>query len=211
MKKRNPPIITKKKTNKMKISSFRRITGIALAGSILLLLNSCNHHRNDPGWAYMGDFDMYYSVPYDAYTANPVFSDSLSMQAPPAGTVARGNIPYPYKPKSADDQKLAGIELVNPLEPTADVLATGKEQYGIYCMNCHGERGDGKGYLYVSKRFTAQPTTLIGDYVQNKPDGEIYHVITVGSLSGLMGSHASQVRPENRWKIIHYVRQLGNK
>lgn len=76
-------------------------------------------------------------------------------------------------------------------------------------MNCHGERGDGKGYLFTSKRFSAQPTSLIGDLVKNKPDGEIYHVITLGTLSGLMGAHGSQISPEDRWKIVHYVRELG--
>jgi len=45
--------------------------------------------------------------------------------------------------------------------------------------------------------------------VQNKPDGEIYHVITMGSLSGLMGPHGSQIRPDKRWMIINYVRSLA--
>ena len=74
-----------------------------------------------------------------------------------------------------------------------------------FCINCHGVLGDGKGFLYTSKRFPAQPTSLIGDLVKNKPDGELFHVITIGSLSGLMGAHGSQIAPENRWKIIHYV------
>jgi mono/diheme cytochrome c family protein len=176
--------------------------------AIMLLMMSCNHDRNQPGYAYMPD--MYYSEPYDAYTANPLFRDSLTMQAPVKGTIARGHEPaYPYKPKSFDDQKRAGLELINPIPVNTESLATGKEQYTIFCINCHGEQGDGKGYLYTSKRFTAQPTSLIGDRVKNLPDGEIYHVITLGSLSGLMGSHGSQISPENRWKIINYVRELG--
>ena len=175
--------------------------------AVMLFMMSCNHDRNQPGYAYMPD--MYYSEPYDAYTANPLFSDSLTMQAPVKGTIARGHEPaYPYKPKSADDQKLAGLELVNPIPVTPESLAKGKEQYSIFCIDCHGDKGDGKGYLYTSKRFPAQPTSLIGDLVRNKPDGEIYHVITLGSLSGLMGAHGSQISPENRWNIINYVREL---
>jgi hypothetical protein len=49
---------------------------------------------------------------------------------------------------------------------------------------------------------------LVDGSVKDLPDGEIYHVITLGSVSGLMGAHGSQVRPENRWKIIHYVRSI---
>jgi hypothetical protein len=55
------------------------------------------------------------------------------------------------------------------------------------------------------------PRALNDDYVQSKPDGEIYHVISLGSASGLMGPHAAQIRPENRWKIIHYIRTLAKK
>jgi len=175
--------------------------------AITMLLVSCNHGHNDPGYAYMPD--MYYSVPYDAYSANPLFSDSITMQWPVKGTIARGHEPeYPFKAKSADEQKLAGIELKNPVPVTPETIAQGKAQYSIFCIDCHGEKGDGKGYLYTSKRFPAMPASLIGDRVKAMPDGEIYHVITVGSLSGLMGAHGSQIPPENRWKIIHYIREL---
>jgi mono/diheme cytochrome c family protein len=189
------------------INRLNKFPVIFLA-ALLMLLASCNHDRNHPGYAYMPD--MYYSEPYDAFTENPLFKDSLTMQTPVKGTIARGHHPpYPYKAKSADDQKRAGLELVNPVLVSPEVLAQGKEQYTIFCANCHGDRGDGKGYLFTSKRFTAQPTSLTGDLVKTKPDGEIYHVITVGTLSGLMGAHASQISPVNRWKIVHYVRELG--
>jgi mono/diheme cytochrome c family protein len=189
------------------IKSHLKYTVIPLL-AVMLFMSSCNHDRNQPGYAYMPD--MYYSEAYDAYTANPVFSDSLTMQAPVKGTIARGHYPaYPYKPKSADDQKRAGLELVNPVPVSPESIAKGKELYSIFCINCHGELGDGQGFLFTSKRFPAQPTSLIGDLVKNKPDGELYHVITLGSLSGLMGAHGSQIAPENRWKIIDYVRELG--
>jgi mono/diheme cytochrome c family protein len=189
------------------IKSYLKFPVIPLV-AVLLFMSACNHDRNQPGYAYMPD--MYYSESYEAYTANPVFSDSLTMQSPVKGTIARGHYPaYPYRAKSADDQKRAGIELVNPIPPGAEAIEKGKELYTIFCINCHGVLGDGQGFLFTSKRFPAQPTSLIGDLVKNKPDGELYHVITLGSLSGLMGAHGSQIAPENRWKIIDYVRELG--
>ena len=39
-------------------------------------------------------------------------------------------------------------------------------------------------------------------------DGKIFHTITYGV--NLMGSHASQVNPEERWKIVMYVHQLAH-
>lgn len=170
---------------------------------ITVTLVSCKHDRNDPGRAYFPD--MVYSNAYEAYSPNPVFPDGKTMQTPVEGTIPREMIPYQYK-KTFDDQQRAGIELVNPVEVNAENLTKGKEEYTIYCMMCHGTQGKGDGHLFTAKLFPIQPTSLVGDYVQNKPDGEIYHVITLGSLSGLMGAHGSQISPENRWKIVAYVK-----
>ena len=173
-----------------------------------LLFSACSHDRNNPGYAYMPD--MYYSEAYDAYTENPVFADSLTNQLPPKGSIARGQAPpYYYKAKSFDDQRRAGIELINPIEANAETLSAGKEQFRIYCSNCHGVLGKGYGHLYKSKKFPIQPTTLVEDYVQSKPDGELYHIITTGSISGLMGAHGAQIKPDDRWKVINYIRTLA--
>ena len=172
-----------------------------------LLFAACSHDRNHPGYAYMPD--MYYSEPYDAYSENPVFSDSITNQGPPEGSIPVGYTPYPYKAKSFEDQQLAGLELINPVEVNTESLATGKELFRIYCSNCHGLLGKGDGFLYTSKKFPVKPTTLVEEYVQSKPDGELYHIITMGSLSGLMGAHGAQIRPESRWMIINYMRKLA--
>jgi mono/diheme cytochrome c family protein len=169
---------------------------------------SCNKDKNNPGYTFWPD--MAYTTAGKSYTPNNVFANGLTMQAPPDGTIAReSQPPYPYKAKSPDDQLKAGLEMMNPVEATPANLAEGKRQYDIYCMNCHGVKGNGDGYLYTSKLFPAKPRVLVEPFVQTKPDGEIFHIITVGSLSTLMGGHGSQITPENRWKIIHYVRSLA--
>lgn len=180
-------------------------TGIKLAGFslILLFLVSCNHGNNDTGFAYMPD--MAYSNAFETYGSSPNFSDSITMMLPVEGTVPREMIPYQYA-KTFEDQQRAGVELVNPFEATKENLTRGKDQYTIYCTMCHGTQGKSDGHLVKSKLFPVQPIALNGDYVKNKPDGEIFHVITMGSLSGLMGPHGSQISQDDRWKIILYVK-----
>lgn len=191
-----------KKHEKMKI--LNKITLLAL---LSLLISSCNKDKNHPGYIYFPD--MHYAVSYETYSENPVFAEGKTNRLPAEGTIFRGGPePYPYKAKSFEDQQRAGLELTNPVALDEQVLAKGKEQYEIFCKVCHGVAGKGDGHLYTSGLFVAKPTSLVEDYVKNKPDGEIYHVITKGSLSGLMGAHAGQILPENRWKIIHYVRSL---
>ena len=184
------------------INTMKKIKPILLV-MIVIAAVGCKRDNNSTGYAYFPD--MAYSNAFETYGSSPNFSDSVVMTTPVEGTVPRGIIPYQYK-KTFDDQQRAGLELVNPVEKNKENLQRGKEQYDIYCALCHGDLGKGDGHLYTSKLFPVQPTSLVADYVQNKPDGEIYHVITLGSLSGLMGAHGPQIKPEDRWKIISYVR-----
>jgi len=176
--------------------------------ALVLILSSCTHERNTPGVQYLDD--MVTPIAYEDYSPNPVFANGQTGQLPVEGTIARGKMPYHY-PKTAEGQKLAGEKLVNPYANTKDVLEKGKRQYDIYCLICHGDAGKGNGTLYESGKFTALPSDLSDDRIKNMPDGEIYHIITKGSVSGLMGAHGPQINPENRWKIITFIRDKFQK
>ena len=191
--------------NHFKMDLKNTHAGLKLTGFfvLVLLFFSCKHGNNDPGYSYMPD--MAYSHAGETNTENSVFANGMNNQLPVEGTIPREMIPYQYE-KTYDAQLKAGEELINPFEPVKSNLEIGKKQYTIYCASCHGFEGKGDGHLYTSKLFTAKPTALNENYVQSKPDGEIYHIITMGSLSGLMGPHGSQIKPENRWKIILYLR-----
>jgi mono/diheme cytochrome c family protein len=190
-----------------------RYTRVFILLLVPLVFLSCNRGKNNPGYDYMGSHDMYYTKFYKAYSPNPILWDSMTNQLPVEGAIARGKMPFGYPGSTiaerAVNQAKAGAELVNPIPFSDDMLATGKEQYRIFCSSCHGLKGDGNGHLYTSGLYPAKPTSLIEAYVKGKPDGEIYYVISKGSVSGLMGPHESMILPDDRWAIIHYVRELG--
>lgn len=156
--------------------------------SCLIVLSGCRHET--PGFTYMPD--MSFSPAYKA-------QEEGSMRTPPAGTIARGHRPYPY----AADPEAAGVNLKNPLPRTAAVMQAGKNLFNTYCIVCHGPSGEGDGY--VVPKFP-RPPTLQSDKIKNYPDGRIFHIITMGQ--NLMPSYASQIEPEERWQIIHYLRAL---
>jgi mono/diheme cytochrome c family protein len=163
----------------------------------------CNRDRNNPGWDYFPD--MFYSTAYETFTSNPNFRDSMTMRVPEPGTVPRDFNPFGYT-IDAESRTRAGIELINPLKPTGEVISRGKEVYSTFCVGCHGNSGQGNGYLYSSGLYPVRPRALSGDNANELKDGEIYHTITLGF--GSMGSHASQIRPDDRWAIIVYIRRL---
>jgi len=169
--------------------------------ALAMLFAGCDRTRTDTGWDYFPD--MYYSNAYETWTPNPNFENGQTMRTPVEGTVPREMVPFPYV-KSDDDRILAGKELANPLEGTAEEISEGGRLYGIYCIDCHGEKGDGQGYLYTSKRYPYPPANLVNEKVRALPDGAVYHTVTVGY--GVMGSHGAMIRQNDRWKIILYLR-----
>lgn len=132
-------------------------------------------------------------------SASVMFADGKAMRNPVEGTVADGYLPYAFKDKPEE----AMSALSNPLLPTKETLALGKQRFLTYCSPCHGN------YAQADSRLNGQfplPPSLHTDKVRNWPDGRIYHIITEGQ--NLMPSYASQILRNDRWAIVLYVRAL---
>lgn len=214
----------------MKLKAFKILTiaTIAVTGTLM----SCKADSNSPGLEYMPD--MYRSPAVEAYVdygevggryneeAQSMVEEKFSF-LPPAGTVPYNGDDYlaPYShgaPVGFDKshglygvaQDTAGRDGakndVSPIAWSTDVLKEGEELYGIFCIHCHGESGDGQGSV-VTNGNNKFPTP--GPYKPELTAGEIFYTITYGF--GRMGSHASQVNPVERWKIVHYVEKLIGK
>lgn len=174
-----------------------------LSGFLIMSLFSCNRDRNNPGWDYFPD--MFYSTAYETNTSNPNFKDGMTMRTPVLGTVSRDFTPFEYT-NDPESRIKAGKELVNPMLPNVENTARGKQVYTTFCIGCHGIKGEGDGRLFTSGLYPLKPLTLAGSSAQILKDGEIYHTITLGIRS--MGAHGSQIRPDDRWKLIVYIRTL---
>ncbi len=187
---------------KMNMNKYMR----ASLGFATILLTfafgSCDYNRRTTGWEYFDD--MVESDAYETYKPNSNFKDGKTMQPPVEGTIPRGMIPYAYE-KTDEDRALAATTLVNPVELSNDNLKRGERMYGVYCINCHGDKGDGLGNLYVDKKYPLQPANLLSEKMMANPAADIYHVITVGH--GIMSEHGSMIRPEDRWKIAMYIKE----
>jgi mono/diheme cytochrome c family protein len=114
-------------------------------------------------------------------------------------------MPYPYKNDSAGYED-AGKNLKDPFPATPEIIAQGKEKFEKYCIHCHGATGQGDGTVVTIGNFPPPPAYDKG--LKNLPEGKMFHTLQYGK--GMMGSHASQLTVEDRWKIIRYVQTLQN-
>jgi mono/diheme cytochrome c family protein len=187
--------------NKRHMIKKKTITALFAVCGILLLGTSCDRTRNDKGYEYFPD--MAHSLTYETYAENPAMPDNHVMRLPAENTISREVVPYPY-PGTPEGRILAAAELKNPLDPTAENISRGKELFTIFCQGCHGELGNGEGYLYTSGRYAIKPASLVSEKMLAAPDADIYHVISAGF--NVMGAHGHMIRPVDRWKIAMFVK-----
>lgn len=155
-------------------------------------------------------------TPYDEDDLG-LFGGTTTARPLPAGTVARGW-------EKLDSAKYTGFqgenyatvfpaelmldgEKVSSRTDLAKIMKRGKERFDIFCSQCHGAAGDGKGMItqrgLVLRR---EPPSYHTDRLRGMPVGYFYDVITNGY--GTMHSQASRVKPDDRWAIVSYLRAL---
>jgi mono/diheme cytochrome c family protein len=97
-----------------------------------------------------------------------------------------------------------GLVTEFPFQITAADLDRGQERYRIYCSVCHGMTGFGDGMIV--RRGFRRPPSYHDDRLRSEPYGHFFDVITNGW--GAMPSYADMIPPDDRWRIIAYVRAL---
>lgn len=170
-----------------------------------LVLSACTYKT--PPLEYFNQ--MYDSPAREAQEDDSFSKNGSASRLPPYGAIPIGYSPYPYVTVATPDllpNKEKG--LVNPItNPTLEDFTTGEKKYQIYCAPCHGVQGHGNGTVVGAyPRFANRPPAVVSEKIENWTDGQLYHIITMGR--GVMGSYANQVRPQERWQIVEYIRLL---
>jgi mono/diheme cytochrome c family protein len=147
--------------------------------------------------------DMHVQPRQNPLSRSDFFTDQRSERPPVEGTVARGQLQedsYLYTGKVGNNP---GDYM--PFPVTKEGLERGRERYNIYCSPCHSLVGDGNGFI-PSRGFARKPDSYHIPRLEKAPLGYFYDVITNGF--GIMPDYASQIPPEDRWKIVAYIRAL---
>ncbi|MBW8685889.1 c-type cytochrome [Chitinophaga rhizophila] len=180
---------------------MKRTSNILIAAAVVsgAMLSACGKDNRKPGKHYMPD--MGESRAYEFY------SERLSTLKPVDGTVKRGEL-LPYHLKAVDTAQSNAVK--NPLTLTKADLEEGKRLFNIYCGICHGSKLDGNGPLYNGGNgpYVAAPANLVSGPKAGYTEGRLFHVMTFGYNA--MGSYASQLDKEQRWKVAAYIRSVQN-
>ncbi len=175
----------------------------------MLVLAACSKVRRSPGRVYMPD--MAYSRAYETYSSIENLKQrypGINYNAMPvAGTMARGDMAA-YELKNDSTGYINSKNIVNPL-PALDAkrFLDAARLYLINCGICHGEKLDGNGPLWKDGNgpYPAAPKNLMAEDMKALAPGTIFHSVTYGK--GQMGSYASQLSTEQRWMIVHYIKE----
>jgi len=193
---------------------MKKIAIIAtLVLSMATVFIGCKDKRS-PGSVYMPD--MAYSRAYESYAKrdssvftmdpNDAGHKIFFNNRPPAGTIKRGEL-FPFNVPNDSNGLLNLSSLVTnpvPALSTKDSLETAR-LFNINCAVCHGAKAENNGPL-------APKIGGVKSIVAASPgysDGRIFFVMEYGQNN--MGSYASQLTREQRWKIVHYIRSLQPK
>ena len=189
------------------------LIGAAVGAAVFGMLGLQGSQMRKPPFELFPDMDRQAKLrPQEPFH---FFTNGVSSQLPPEGTVARSQ---PIQTASGAVYRFADAPVnsgfvtgttnyveTNPLTVNAELLQRGRERFDIYCAPCHGKLGDGNG---ITKKIGVMPAVanLHDQRIVEMTDGEIFNTVTHGK--GLMGAVGPLVPAEDRWAIIGYLRAL---
>ncbi len=126
---------------------------------------------------------------YEPYGASRFFADGKAMQAPPAGTVARGDPVGPMTPPA----------------PDSATLALGQDRYQVACAPCHG--AGGFGGAMVARNLGGIPgLDLQTPAVRAYSLAQLF--ARLGGPGDVRHARAHELSPGERWAVVLYARAL---
>jgi outer membrane protein OmpA-like peptidoglycan-associated protein len=200
------------------MKNLLKLASLAVIAVVLFFYSKCGPGigKFNTGREYMPD--MAHSIAYEAnyntyyrfnqWVDEEAYDSIVQPRKPVAGTIARGKEVYHYG-NTEEERLRATAEITsNPIPFTKAGLEKGKQLYTVYCGVCHGDKGDGNGYLYRNdgQYYPAAPKNLLAEDIINDNDGRYYHAIMYGK--NVMGSYKDKLNVEERWQVISYIRFL---
>jgi mono/diheme cytochrome c family protein len=151
-----------------------------------------------------GDFErMRIQQRDEPYAATGRRASEERMRQPPAGTMS---VESEADTGAIGSGMSAGQPVAAvPLDITPALLATGRDDFHVYCAVCHGAGGFG-GSIVAANMGAPRPPSLRSAAVRALPAGYVFTVATHGI--GRMPPYAPQLTARERWAVVAYLEEL---
>lgn len=190
------------------------LSRVLMGAVALAALTSCRGQTSRESPIY-GIRNMYDQPRYDVQEESAFFPDHRTMRPLVEGVIANDQDVDPQIAHGRLEDE-SGYVLTIPPQVIARsggaqaMVERGKARYGIYCAPCHDNTGSGEGLAKrraVASGATAfVPPTFHQDRIRHMPDGQLFATITNGKSN--MPPYAMQIKVDDRWAIVSYVRAL---
>ncbi len=119
--------------------------------------------------------------------------------------------PNPAETKLIDWTKhhvtIGGRKDINPVKPSDDNIAEGKDAFTSYCMVCHGLDGQNTGVPFA-KTLSPPVPLLTSAEVQAYTDGQLKWIIKNGIWPSGMPPSNGEFSDREMWEMVLYIRNL---
>jgi mono/diheme cytochrome c family protein len=120
----------------------------------------------------------------------------------PAGVLPRGASLIIPK-----EQRELAAKQPNPVKPSPESIALGKEHFATFCVPCHGSEAKGGVTGPVAVKFVPPPDLTNAALQQGRTDGYWHSYIMVGGA--VMPAYGEALSSQEAWSIVNYLRTLA--
>jgi mono/diheme cytochrome c family protein len=100
----------------------------------------------------------------------------------------------------------AAREALNPLLLEPRLIAEGRAHFADHCASCHAN--DGSGDTPLGRSLYPRAPDMRGPATQALSDGELFYIIENGVRLTGMPAWGGAGKPEESWKLVHFIRHL---
>ena len=140
----------------------------------------------------------------DNMTSTPKIMPGERVFSMPAGVIPRGG--SLILPK---DQRETAAKQPNPVKPTPESIALGKERFATFCVPCHGPEAKGGVSGPVAVKFVPPPDLTNAAFQGGRTDGYWHSYIMVGGA--VMPAYGEALSSHEAWSVVNYLRTLAAK
>jgi mono/diheme cytochrome c family protein len=122
--------------------------------------------------------------------------------AMPSGVVPRGaSLVIPK------EQRELAAKQANPVKPSPESLAVGKQRFETFCVPCHGPEAKGGVTGLVAIKFVPPPDLTNAALQGGRTDGYWHSYIMAGGA--VMPAYGEALSSQEAWSIVNYLRTLA--